>query len=155
MISECSWIQDSWRDVYQKETWNKPFQDILLYVHVPKEKRTKMDPSWKKGIFVGYYEVSKAFRIYISGFHHIEISRDVTFGEETTLKKSIRCHLEEVHEEYVPPRMVEDEPFPEIVEYEDHDMLEPQEPPTMDISWKRKPAWVREIIQEVEKYGYP
>ena len=25
----------------------------------------------------------------------------------------------------------------------------------MDISWKRKPAWVREILQEVEKYGAP
>ena len=33
------------------------------------------------------------------------------------------------------------------------DMLEPQEPPTMDISRKRKPAWVREIIQEAERYG--
>ena len=32
-------------------------------------------------------------------------------------------------------------------------MLEPQEPPTMDISQKRKNAWVRERIQEVEKYG--
>ena len=32
-------------------------------------------------------------------------------------------------------------------------MLEPQEPPTMDISRKIKPAWVREIIQELEKYG--
>ena len=32
-------------------------------------------------------------------------------------------------------------------------MLEPQEPPTMNISRKRKIAWVREIIQEVEKYG--
>ena len=34
-------------------------------------------------------------------------------------------------------------------------MLEPQEPPTMDISRKRKPAWVREIIQEAEIYGAP
>ena len=49
----------------------------LVYVHIPKEKRTKLDPSGKKGIFVGYHEVSKAFRIYIHGFHHIEISRDV------------------------------------------------------------------------------
>ena len=50
-----------------------------VYVHIPKEKITKLDPSGKKGIFVGYCEVSKAFRIYISGFHHIDISRDVTF----------------------------------------------------------------------------
>ena len=33
-------------------------------------------------------------------------------------------------------------------------MLEPQEPPTMDISQKRKHAWVREIIQHA-KYGAP
>ena len=25
-----------------------------VYVHIPKEKRTKLDPSRKKGIFVGY-----------------------------------------------------------------------------------------------------
>ena len=35
-----------------------------VYVHIPKEKRTKLDPSRKKGIFVGYCEVSKAFREY-------------------------------------------------------------------------------------------
>ena len=34
-------------------------------------------------------------------------------------------------------------------------MIEPQEPPTMDISQKRKPAWVREIIQGIERYGAP
>ena len=39
----------------------------IVYVHVPKEKRTKMDPSRKKGIFVGYNETSKAYRIYVPG----------------------------------------------------------------------------------------
>ena len=77
-----------------------------VYVHILKEKRSKLDPSGNKGIFVGYREVSKAFRIYISGFHHMNISRDVTFDEETTLKKSKRCRLEEVHEEDVPPGKV-------------------------------------------------
>ena len=33
------------------------------------------------------------------GHRHIEISRDVTFDEDATLKKSRRCQLEEVHEE--------------------------------------------------------
>jgi hypothetical protein len=33
-----------------------------IFVHIPKKKRTKLDPSRKKGIFVGYCEVSKAFR---------------------------------------------------------------------------------------------
>ena len=28
----------------------------LVYIHIPREKRTKLDPSEKKGIFVGYSE---------------------------------------------------------------------------------------------------
>jgi hypothetical protein len=50
-----------------------------------------MDPSGKKGIFVGHCEVSKAFKVYIPGYHLIEINRDVTFDEDETLKKSRRC----------------------------------------------------------------
>ena len=34
-----------------------------VYIHIPREKRTKLDPSGKKGIFVGYSENSKAYRI--------------------------------------------------------------------------------------------
>jgi hypothetical protein len=30
-----------------------------VYIHVPKEKRTKLDPSGRKGTFVGYNESSK------------------------------------------------------------------------------------------------
>ena len=38
-----------------------------VYVHVAKEKRTKMEPSGKKGIFVGYSETSKPYCIYVPG----------------------------------------------------------------------------------------
>src|SRR5713101_2421118 len=38
-----------------------------MYIHIPKEKMTKLDPSGKKGIFVGYSESSKAYRIYFLG----------------------------------------------------------------------------------------
>ena len=75
-----------------------------IYIHIPKEKRTKLDPSRKKGIFVGYCEVSKAFRIYIPRFHHMEISRYVTFDEEASLKRSRKCQHEEVYEEETSPR---------------------------------------------------
>ena len=30
-----------------------------VYIHIPKEKRTKLDPSGKKGIFLGYSKSSK------------------------------------------------------------------------------------------------
>ena len=77
-----------------------------VFVHVPKEKRTKLDPLGKKGIFVGYCEVSKAFRIYILGYHHIEIIKDLTFDEHAKLKISRKCQLEEVYEEeHVAPRV--------------------------------------------------
>ena len=70
-----------------------------VFIHVPKEKRTKLEPSRRKGIFVGYSETSKAFRIYIPGFKHIETSRDVTFDEDATFNKSRRHHAEEVLDE--------------------------------------------------------
>jgi transposase InsO family protein len=38
-----------------------------MYIHIPKEKRTKLESSGRKGIFVGYSETSKAYRIYIPG----------------------------------------------------------------------------------------
>jgi hypothetical protein len=117
---------------------------------------------------VGYCEVSKAFRIYIAGHHHIEINKDVTFDEDAVHKKSRRCQLEEVYEEeLVASRVAESvrevprvaEPVREVVTspdeeiLEDHDIVEFQEPPQMTISHKRKPAWARELIQDGEKYG--
>jgi hypothetical protein len=144
--------------------------DCPVFIHIPKEKRNKLEPSGKKGIFVGYCEVSKAFRIYIPGHRHIKISRDVTFDEEATLKKSRRCQLKEVYEEEpVNPRTTESvrevpraaEPVREVVTSpdeetpKDHDITEVQEPPQMTFSHKRKPAWARELIQDGEKYGVP
>jgi hypothetical protein len=35
----------------------------ITYSHVPSEKRIKLEPTTKRGIFVGYSETSKAFRI--------------------------------------------------------------------------------------------
>jgi hypothetical protein len=98
-----------------------------VFVHILEEKRNKLDPSGKKGIFVGYCEVSKAFRVYIPGHHHIEISMDVTFDEDTTLKKSRRCHLEEVYEEEpVAPRVAMRE-VPGIAELERKVITSPDE----------------------------
>ena len=34
-----------------------------VYIHILKEKRMKLDPSGKKGIFVGYSESSKVYRM--------------------------------------------------------------------------------------------
>ena len=69
-----------------------------VYIHIPKEKRTKLDPLGKKGIFVGYAESLKAYRIYFVGFKKIENSRDVTFEEDSTYIKSRKKPAEEPEE---------------------------------------------------------
>jgi hypothetical protein len=55
----------------------------ITYSHVPSEKRTKLEPTAERGIFVGYSETSKAFRIY-----HPSLRRNVRFEEDGTFRKS-------------------------------------------------------------------
>jgi hypothetical protein len=74
----------------------------LVYLHVPKEKRSKLEPSGRKGTFVGYSEFSKAYQIYISGQRQIELSRDVTFEEEVAFKESREVEME-IDSETIPP----------------------------------------------------
>jgi hypothetical protein len=59
-----------------------------VFVHVPEEKRTKLDPSGKNGIFFGYSDTSKAYMIYIPGHQKVEINRGVTFDESAAFSKS-------------------------------------------------------------------
>ena len=60
----------------------------MTYSHVPEEKRTKLEPTAEKGIFVGYSETSKAYRIYISALRKTVLRRDVRFEEEKAVVKS-------------------------------------------------------------------
>ena len=69
-----------------------------MYIHIPKEKRTKIDPLWRKVIFIGYNDTSKAYQIYFLGFRNIDISRDVTFDEYLAYFRSKRNPIQEVKE---------------------------------------------------------
>jgi hypothetical protein len=60
----------------------------VSYYHVPSEKRTKLDPTREKGLLVGYNEVSKAYRIFVSAHRRIVVCRDVQFKEERALRRS-------------------------------------------------------------------
>ena len=70
-----------------------------IYIHVPKDKRKKLEPSKKKGIFVGYSESSKAYRIYVPSQQKVEINRDVTFDENISFSKSIEDSMDSNDEE--------------------------------------------------------
>ena len=60
----------------------------LTYSHVPSEKRTKLKPTAEKGIFVGYDETTKAFRIYLPSQRKVVVRREVKFEEERAFRKS-------------------------------------------------------------------
>ena len=60
----------------------------LTFSYVPKEKRTKLEPTVKKGIFVDYSETSKAYRIYIPALRRVVVRQDVKFEEERAFRRS-------------------------------------------------------------------
>jgi hypothetical protein len=66
-----------------------------VYSHTPKDKRNKLEPSGKKGIFVGNSDSYKAYIIYIPKKHKIEVSRDIMFNERMAFRKSIEEIIEE------------------------------------------------------------
>ena len=51
---------------------------------------------------MGYSESSKAYRIYFPGFKKINISRDVTFDEDSANSKSRKIPAKELGEEEAP-----------------------------------------------------
>jgi len=71
-------------------------------LNVPSNKRSKLDPSGEKGIFVRYSKNSKGVRVYIPGQRKIDVSRDVTFVEDSTFKESPAEEEKEIEEQEVP-----------------------------------------------------
>ena len=60
----------------------------LTYSHVPSKKRTKLEPTTEKDIFVGYDEISKAYHIYIPARKQTVVRRDAKFEEDKAFMKS-------------------------------------------------------------------
>jgi hypothetical protein len=58
------------------------------FVHVPKEKRSKLDEKEVKCIFIGYKEVMKGYNIWDPSSSRIVYSRDAVFREVRSKSKS-------------------------------------------------------------------
>ncbi|KAM1854918.1 hypothetical protein ACFX14_010685 [Malus domestica] len=54
----------------------------IAHVHVPDEKRTKLDDKSEKFIFIGYDSNSKGYKLYNLNNGKMVISRDMTFDKE-------------------------------------------------------------------------
>jgi hypothetical protein len=109
--------------------------------------RNKLEPSRKKGIFMGYSDSSKYYRIYIPEQHKIEVSRDVTFNENMAFKKSIEETIDEEEIEELNEESTENEN--DEKELPDHPM-EPCENIDSDIipKTKKRSAWIEATLQD-------
>jgi hypothetical protein len=132
-----------------------------VYIHVPKEKRTKMEPSCKKGVFLGYSENAKAYRIYVPGQRKIEVSIYVTFHEEVAFKKSRELQQESEAVHPTSPSSENEEPDDQRREPREGPSNEPLEPSELlertlkEPPPKRKLGWLKEIVQEAERIVAP
>jgi hypothetical protein len=128
-----------------------------VYIHIPKDKRKKLEPSGKKRIFVGYNESSKSYKIYIPEQHKIEVSRYVTFNEKMDFKKSIEESMEE--EEYEEPKE-ESTYLPESQNEEPKQLDHPMQPCELIESVivpkiRKCPTWLEATLQEAERLKAP
>ena len=123
----------------------------LVYIHISKDKRKKLDPSGMKGTFIGYSNSSKAYRIYMIDGHHIEVSRDVIFDESIAFKKSNELSIDSDDEEL--------SIFEEQVDKEgeeSHDEEEgPSEPvqPMVILETRKIPNWLKYTLLDAEGHG--
>ena len=86
---------------------------------------------------MGYSESLKAYIIYFLGFKKIDISRDVTFDEDTAYNKSRKKPAEE-SEEAEAPRIHDTTMNEESQEFEEPQR--PIDPPLEKNPHKRKPT---------------
>jgi hypothetical protein len=134
-----------------------------IYFHVPKEKRSKQEPSGRKGTFVRYNESSKAYRIYIPGQRQIEISRDVTFEEEVAFQRSRESQMEiDSETKPSPPSAIQREidiilvdPVAPVDPVVLDDPVAPSDMPKDITVGHKRPTWARQTLQEAEGHKSP
>ena len=54
----------------------------IVFSHVPKDLRTKLDDKSEKFVFIGYDSRSKGYKLFNPRNNKVIISRDVEFDEE-------------------------------------------------------------------------
>ena len=80
------------RGMTPQETWSgkKPSVSHLrvfgsiAYIHIPDEKRSKLDEKSEKFVFIGYDPKSKGYKFYNPSNGKIVISRDAEFDENAS-----------------------------------------------------------------------
>jgi hypothetical protein len=81
MILEEMTLEEAFTSVKPKVSHFHIF-GYLFYINVSVENRTNLGLSRRKGLFVGYSEISKAYKVYILEQRKIVVIMDVNFEEK-------------------------------------------------------------------------
>ena len=57
---------------------------VIAYVHIPDERRQKLDPKSEKCILVGYSLEQKGYKCYNPSTQKVRVSRHVVFDESAS-----------------------------------------------------------------------
>jgi hypothetical protein len=132
----------------------------ITFSYVPSEKRTKLEPTTERGIFVGYSETSKAFRIYLPSLRKTVLRRDVRFEEDRAFRKSRGAEKGEqsspqiqVSPQQTTGPLVSGSGTSESTSgsLSSGDGVEQGESPPQDTtSERRKPKWLQDTLREAQ-----
>jgi len=102
---------------------------------------------------VGYSENFKGYRIYVAGEREVEISHDVTFNRDIALNKINNLPIPRKDNEANIKKQgaKEDETISDI----DEPMDPIDSPPQESSSFKRRPSWLRETLEDAERHISP
>lgn len=132
--------KSSIKDETPYKLWNNKDFDINRFksfgikvsVHIPKDKRRKLDPKSETGILVGYSEEVKGYRIYFEHRNKVELHRDVVFYPEIE-KAEEKVITLDINEEINSSRQCENEDDEYINEdYNGNQQPEPRPEPNID-----------------------
>lgn len=124
-----------------------------IYFHVPKEKRRKLGASGKNGIFVGYSENSKGYRIYVASQKEVETSHDVTFNEDIALRNinNLPILTKDKEADTGNQGEKEDETMPDV-----NEPMDPIYPLPHELySSQRRPSCLRKTLKDFERHIAP
>ena len=65
----------------------------LVYCHVSKDLRKKLEPIVELGVFLGYTETPHNYWVYLPSLRMTTVMRDVNFDEENAMRCSLEWEL--------------------------------------------------------------
>jgi hypothetical protein len=120
-----------------------------IYIHIPMEKRTKLESSSLKGAFVGYNESSKAYKVYIVSQQKIVVNRDMKFHEDAWSSRSQERLMEvEKGETRVIPKV---DPEKSKVSKSEQQGSKDGIDASVPSSLARKPRWLTQTLWEAQE----